>query len=506
MIQRRPVIAGLLRSKRAAAGFFGLAALLIAAGLFSHAPQVSAAASAAPLQQAAAPTTSPNLSIGDEYCLTCHGAPGLTMPLGDGSTLDLFVDPLEYHASIHGKEGYACVQCHTTVSYYPHPAFSAVDRRDVTLQLNGVCQRCHTNEYERTQDSAHAEAMSSGKREAAVCSDCHTAHATKQWVVPQSYQTLPEARTAIPQTCALCHNAIYQKYSQSVHGAALTEENNPDVPTCIDCHGVHNIQNPTTSAFRLRSPQICSRCHTDEQRMKKYGISTQVLNTYIADFHGTTVVLFEKQSPDAETNKPVCYDCHGVHDIKPAGDPEKGLQVKENLLAVCQKCHPDASADFPTAWLSHYIPSTEQYPLVYYVNLFYQILIPVVLGGFVVLVGLDLNRKVINLWRKRARAGVVTATVETAPPEGAVEREQLPVTSGQLPVTGDQLPLTSDQSPVTSEEVMVNGEQLLVNSERLAGDSEQLAVDSEPIDELLPGDVEKPEDGSESNAAEAGDE
>ncbi len=49
--------------------------------------------------------------------------------------------------------------------------------------------------------------------------------------------------------------------------------------------------------------------------MDKYGISTQVLNTYVADFHGTTVTLFEKQSPDAQTNKPVCYDCHGVHDI-----------------------------------------------------------------------------------------------------------------------------------------------------------------------------------------------
>ena len=32
--------------------------------------------------------------------------------------------------------------------------------------------------------------------------------------------------------------------------------------------------------------------------MGKYGISTQVLNTYVADFHGTTVTLFEQVSPN----------------------------------------------------------------------------------------------------------------------------------------------------------------------------------------------------------------
>ena len=50
--------------------------------------------------------------------------------------------------------------------------------------------------------------------------------------------------------------------------------------------------------------------------MQKYGISTEVFNTYVADFHGTTVTLFERQHPDQPTNKAVCTDCHGVHDIQ----------------------------------------------------------------------------------------------------------------------------------------------------------------------------------------------
>jgi hypothetical protein len=134
--------------------------------------------------------------------------------------------------------------------------------------------------------------------------------------------------------------------------------------------------------------------------MDKYGISTNVLNTYVADFHGTTVNMFEKQSPDAPTNKPVCYDCHGVHDISKVNDPHSGLEMQENLLVRCQECHPDATSNFPGAWMSHYIPSAEKYALVYYVNLFYKFFIPIVLGGMLGLVGLDVGHSVYVKTRK----------------------------------------------------------------------------------------------------------
>jgi len=138
--------------------------------------------------------------------------------------------------------------------------------------------------------------------------------------------------------------------------------------------------------------------------MDKYGISTEVLNTYVADFHGTTVTLFEKQSPDAETNKPVCYDCHGVHDIAWVNDPQRGLSIRENLLARCQRCHPGANVNFPNAWLSHYIPSLQKTPIIYYVNLFYQIMIPSVLGGMAILVVLDFGRMTLNRYKKPVKA------------------------------------------------------------------------------------------------------
>ena len=46
--------------------------------------------------------------------------------------------------------------------------------------------------------------------------------------------------------------------------------------------------------FRLQSPEMCGKCHADKELMQKYGISTDVFDTYVADFHGTTVAIFKK--------------------------------------------------------------------------------------------------------------------------------------------------------------------------------------------------------------------
>jgi hypothetical protein len=147
------------------------------------------------------------------------------------------------------------------------------------------------------------------------------------------------------------------------------------------------------------------------------------LQTYVADFHGTTVLLFEKQSPDAETNKPVCFDCHGVHDISRPDDPKRGLEIKSNLLVRCQECHPDANLNFPDAWLSHYIPSAQRNTLVFSVDLFYKLLIPIVLGGMALLVVLDLSKTASQSLHRRTQTKVAVYPV---PPRAEAKPENSP--------------------------------------------------------------------------------
>lgn len=322
---------------------------------------------------------------GDENaaCLSCHGNPDLKTQLPSGEEISLYVDPAVFAASVHGKQGQTCTACHSNISGYPHPPMFARDRRDLTLGLYFACRQCHSEQYQMTLDSVHARVLAEGDRNAPVCTDCHGAHD----VTPPD-----QPRVKIPTTCSQCHSTIYNDYKESVHGEALTT-GNPDVPSCVDCHGVHKMEDPRTAAFRLKSPQLCAKCHTDQAMMAKYGLSTNVLNSYVADFHGTTVTLFEKQSPDHPTNKAVCYDCHGIHNIKAVNDPEATV-VKENLLKTCQQCHPDATANFPAAWVGHYQASPTRHPLVYYVQLFYRILIPGLIGFFVVFISLDIARRI----------------------------------------------------------------------------------------------------------------
>lgn len=321
----------------------------------------------------------------DRDCLTCHGDPTLSMTLGSGETISLYVDKDVYGRSVHGDK-LNCNDCHVRNQDYPHSPLEVYSARDFARAEYELCKRCHFENYTRTLDSVHYEQMAAGNSAAPVCTDCHTAHEVKR---------LEESRTQIAKTCAECHGQIYGEYVESVHGSALQAEDNPDVPVCITCHGVHNIHSATTASFRLGSLDLCSECHTNKELMDRYGISSNVLKTYLDDFHGKTAGFYQKQSSELWVQTPVCIDCHGVHDIRAVDDPNSRV-IRENLLTTCRQCHPDASTNFPSAWLSHYEPSLKKAPLVYLVREYYRFLIPIMIGGLLMHITLDLWRLARN--------------------------------------------------------------------------------------------------------------
>ncbi|HZW02653.1 MAG TPA: cytochrome c3 family protein [Anaerolineaceae bacterium] len=382
------------------AGGIALAALVL---LFVRPDPAQAGPGSSPLPQDGPPTNA--------YCLTCHYQPGLTEELPSGELLDANIDPALYGGSVHGQQGIACVQCHTDIQTYPHPEKTGVqDRRDYTISYRESCRTCHADQYDQTLDSIHNEVFLAGNKNAPMCSDCHNPHAQGELTQPDGTMNVDQ-KNQVSQTCASCHSQIYEEYIGGIHGSSLLE-GNPDVPTCVDCHGVHNIPDPETAEFRLSSVNVCADCHTDETRMAQYDLSTAVLDTYIDDFHGKTVVLFEAQETGQFPNTPVCFDCHGVHGIVSVKDPDEGLAVKENLLSTCQRCHPDATSNFPTSWLGHYVPDQQRFPLVYYVTLFYRIFVPTVLGVMAVFVVTDIARRVIN-----RRKGIPTKEGPVAAPD-----------------------------------------------------------------------------------------
>ncbi|MHB8872062.1 MAG: cytochrome c3 family protein [Myxococcaceae bacterium] len=321
-----------------------------------------------------------------DQCLDCHEDKTLTKDLPSGESQSLFIDREVFGRSVHGAKLH-CTDCHADISDVPHEERPFNNKRELSIAYYEACKRCHFANYTKTLDGIHYQLIAKGRTEAALCVDCHGAHDITRPGEPRSH---------ISQTCAKCHRKVSETYGQSVHGRALLEGENADVPVCTDCHKSHDIADPRTSDWRVRSPEICGGCHTDPKRMDKYGLSTKVLQTYLSDFHGVTSSM-QKDEPGTKGGKvvAVCTDCHGVHDIAKVKDPTSKV-VQANLVQTCQKCHPDASANFPATWLSHYEPTFEKSPLVFGVEWFYRLFIPFIIGGLVLQIALHLWRVVVN--------------------------------------------------------------------------------------------------------------
>jgi predicted CXXCH cytochrome family protein len=329
------------------------------------------------------PAVESSRTADNETCLACHSDQSLSLTLPNGEARSLFVAPDGFRASVHG-ETLACVDCHTDTTEVPHPARPFTSRREFSAAYNDQCKRCHFANFAKTMDGVHARALERGDRTAPLCVDCHGSHEVARALEP---------RSRVSQTCATCHAGVAATYAASVHGRAL--ENNPDVPACIDCHRAHDVAGPTAREWLDRTPEMCARCHADSQLMAKYGLSTAVQRTYLADFHGMTSSLRGGGGVDGQPLVARCTDCHGVHDIRKTDDPDSPV-LKANLVTTCRRCHIDATENFPAAWLSHYEPSWNRAPLVYGVTLAYKFLIPFMIGGLVLQVLLHLWRVVVN--------------------------------------------------------------------------------------------------------------
>jgi predicted CXXCH cytochrome family protein len=325
-----------------------------------------------------------SLEEDNETCVSCHGQEDLSMTLDNGQIAPLFMKSELLAASVHKK--LRCTDCHAGLDEVPHPSRRYQDLSQFRASFIEACKKCHGENYSKTLDSVHYRVQARGDAFAPTCVKCHGSHDIARPAEP---------RARISKTCASCHLSISETYAKSVHGKALIEQNNPDVPVCTDCHRTHNIADPKNLGWRLSTPSLCGKCHADEKRMKKYGLSTAVLSSYVADFHGTTASFGARGSKSDERVVALCVDCHGVHDIgKTTG--AGAAMIRGNLVKTCRKCHPNASENFPSAWLNHYEPSLTRAPLVYLIKLFYKLLIPFIVGGLLLQVVLHLRRTVVK--------------------------------------------------------------------------------------------------------------
>jgi hypothetical protein len=306
--------------------------------------------------------------IPDANCTTvCHREDHKAQPS---------LDPLFYPDSVHGRaylergirEVARCWDCHGKHNIRPaSDPESSVYRKNIPL----ICSSCHEDmavvvkyhihsetPYQEYMKSVHGRALfEKGLLQyAAVCTDCHGVHDIKG--VGE-----PHLMAKDPQTCGRCHQLIFIEYKESIHGRD-TLAGNPDSPLCVDCHGEHGIVSPKdkgSPASRQNIPDTCSACHARPEIMSKYGVSEDKIGTFINSLHGIAVGFGYRAAA-------TCASCHGVHDIRPASDPESRVNPA-NLRRTCGQadCHPNMPEKIASAKI-HIGPDEKTSPALYYVQ------------------------------------------------------------------------------------------------------------------------------------------
>ena len=99
--------------------------------------------------------------------------------------------------------------------------------------------------------------------------------------------------------CAECHEDTFAALAGSAHASGVIDDGDPDLPSCTTCHSGHSEVGIGKAARDLRMGMPCMGCHGDQDLMGKYDLSTDVVDTYLQDFHGTSLHLYQRDGTAA---------------------------------------------------------------------------------------------------------------------------------------------------------------------------------------------------------------
>jgi nitrate/TMAO reductase-like tetraheme cytochrome c subunit len=220
------------------------------------------------------------------------------------------------------------------------------------------CATCHDDVASQYRDGIHSWAKEkAGLKMAPSCVDCHGTHD----IAPQADAASRTHKANVPATCGTCHEGVSERFNQSIHAAAL-KGGNADAPVCADCHAAHATKRADVPAWRLSVADECGSCHQD------------VVESFRRTFHGKVTELgFARVA--------ACADCHGAHEILPASNPASMI-APGKLVETCGSCHAGANERF-VQYDPHPNPrSHARSPLLWWINRFYTVLIAGCFGAF----------------------------------------------------------------------------------------------------------------------------
>lgn len=219
----------------------------------------------------------------------------------------------------------ACVDCHQ-----PHKVRKVFYDQGMA---DKDCMRCHDNKalkasgdgrslFVRTDEVGHS------RHSKIACSQCHSG--------VNASHLRPCETISQKVDCASCHAELGVEYQKSIHGK-LAAKNDPNAPTCKECHGTHGVAGklePQSPTFATNVPALCARCHREGEKaaVRYEGSEHEIIRHYTESIHGKGLMK------SGLTVTAMCSSCHTAHSILPRSDSASSVNPK-NLPETCGKCH-----------------------------------------------------------------------------------------------------------------------------------------------------------------------
>jgi nitrate/TMAO reductase-like tetraheme cytochrome c subunit len=127
-----------------------------------------------------------------------------------------------------------------------------------------LCISCHASDTMKPEYQTIVEAWQGSwhAQNKISCESCHGGDpkdAALSMSPQRGFLGVPTPQ-AIPEFCGKCHIGILLNYIESGHGKALKASRK--APTCVTCHGSHNIQK---ASIGIINEQLCTKCHSYER-------------------------------------------------------------------------------------------------------------------------------------------------------------------------------------------------------------------------------------------------